>query len=49
MKTPKTIKKRNPLARVLWSSQYIKTVENRRVYKRKNKHSGQDRELVLFS
>ncbi|MGA1712059.1 MAG: hypothetical protein ACO4CS_12315 [bacterium] len=37
----KPIKKRNPLAQELWSSKYIRTVENKRVYKRAIKHRHQ--------
>jgi len=40
----KPIKKRNPLARVLWTAEFRKTIENKRVYKRRAKH--QYRELV---
>ena len=42
----KPIKKRNPLARELWSARFRRTVENKLVYKRRPKHPHQSSELV---
>ena len=42
------VKRRNPLARELWSQRYSRTVENKLVYKRNSKHRLQDHQLVRY-
>lgn len=46
MNTP--LKKRNPLARELWSAKYRRSVENKLVYKRRPKHAHRSSELVQY-